>query len=756
MSEEKTHPFGDDRPICTKEEDKLDRSKFVEEFTKAVNGWKGKDSLVIAINGDWGAGKTSIKNLMIEEAKEHNSSPIIMDFNPWQRAGKFDLIEIFFTELAILLGKQDKKDKYEDLAKKVKKYRKYFTAGKSMVSVIRKVLLAIIVVVSLAATILSWHVAEKPLSSVHFWGVFVLLLASGALSFFEGLFKDITSFYEELTEIHKKSLNDVKKELEDALKSIKRPILVIVDDLDRLTPDEVKTVLQLVKANADFPNIIYILLFQRTVIEKAIKIYSHQEGREYLEKIVQVGINIPEIDRVKLEKILFQKLDEMLSHPYIDPKFEQDRWQELFIPGLRPFFGNMRDVNRFVSTLHFHIECFKGESTFEVNPVDLIAMEVLRVFEPDVYRAITLNKHLLTEKISKDEKEQSEKALEEIVAISTKGKDKPVRHILSVLFYNVDWLLSGDFALVLGDDGSDIKFSRIADPDIFDRYFYFKIPEGDISSSRLESVLGAINDRDRLLKIFTEYKSLGYLRQLLDRLNGILDEIHTDHPTALITTLFDIGDNLPEEEAFTQNERTLISIIFRNYLLKVDDTGTRKEAFLTSIKDTAGLYMPFLMVHREDGRHQSQSSPHKYVVDDGNLPDLKEACINKVQGIADVEIIFNNKDSFFIIYLWWKWDEQHKAAAFAEQHCEDDYKFVKLIRSACRTVTRSTGKKVSRHLELELKYLELILPLDYLKARLEGIEEAKFEQELQLGLAALRRAIKRRDDGKHGDDFDDE
>ena len=94
MTENSAHPFSADRPISTIGEDRLEREKFVKQFSKSISAWKGKDSIVLAIYGDWGAGKTSIKNLIIEEMKKEKLTPLVMDFNPWQRAGKFDLLEI--------------------------------------------------------------------------------------------------------------------------------------------------------------------------------------------------------------------------------------------------------------------------------------------------------------------------------------------------------------------------------------------------------------------------------------------------------------------------------------------------------------------------------------------------------------------------------------------------------------------------------------------------------------------------------------
>ena len=54
--------------------------------------------------------------------------------------------------------------------------------------------------------------------------------------------------------------------------------MVIVDDADRLTPNELQQLFQLVKVNADFPNLVYLLL-DREIAEKHIEKASRLMGR---------------------------------------------------------------------------------------------------------------------------------------------------------------------------------------------------------------------------------------------------------------------------------------------------------------------------------------------------------------------------------------------------------------------------------------------------------------------------------------------
>jgi predicted KAP-like P-loop ATPase len=65
-----------DRPITSKSDDRLNRSGFSEGLAKIISQWRNKPSLVIGLFGDWGSGKSSIKNLVIESLQNKDGEKI--------------------------------------------------------------------------------------------------------------------------------------------------------------------------------------------------------------------------------------------------------------------------------------------------------------------------------------------------------------------------------------------------------------------------------------------------------------------------------------------------------------------------------------------------------------------------------------------------------------------------------------------------------------------------------------------------------
>src|SRR6185437_3942004 len=96
----------------------------------------------------------------------------------------------------------------------------------------------------------------------------------------------------QLSSIETMSLAELKQSIAADMATLDRPVIIAIDDIDRLTFSEIREVFQLVKANADFPNLIYLLMFDREVVSRALDSVSAGRGNEFLEKIVQVLFHV--------------------------------------------------------------------------------------------------------------------------------------------------------------------------------------------------------------------------------------------------------------------------------------------------------------------------------------------------------------------------------------------------------------------------------------------------------------------------------
>ena len=124
-------------------------------------------------------------------------------------------------------------------------------------------------------------------------------------------------------------------------------ILVMIDDIDRLTADEIRQLYRVIKSVADFPNVIYLLAFDKRVVINALE--KTQDipgaGEEYLEKIVQTPFELPIPDKNSLRSLLFEKLNLILTDTP-EELFDKRYWLNVYFQGIDHFITTPRDVIR--------------------------------------------------------------------------------------------------------------------------------------------------------------------------------------------------------------------------------------------------------------------------------------------------------------------------------------------------------------------------------------------------------------------------
>src|SRR5438105_558106 len=98
-----TPRYSSDRPNKPPDPDLLGRDGFAQRLASDIKAWKSNDSLVIALYGSWGCGKTSLKERILSHLQAAEEDYPIVDFNPWQLSGSGNLAMAYFRELDAIL-----------------------------------------------------------------------------------------------------------------------------------------------------------------------------------------------------------------------------------------------------------------------------------------------------------------------------------------------------------------------------------------------------------------------------------------------------------------------------------------------------------------------------------------------------------------------------------------------------------------------------------------------------------------------------
>lgn len=447
MDETSTHPFSADRPITSKDDDRLNRAGFASALAESISSWDGSDSVVIGLCGEWGSGKTSLVNMVRESLGETNPAPNVIMFNPWEWSGHQELSTAFFRELEAVL-KTDQRSLASELAKRFEAYAKALKVTVALTDAVRATATGISVAVLAAggATFLA-GVLNTPIVG----SVIVFLGAAGVvISQFTQATDKLASLLRR-GEQETRPLDEVKGDLIAALEQYDRNILVVVDDLDRLTPKDAVRMLQIVKINADLPRMVYLLAFDLVGLTNSVAAALKIDGRDYVEKIVQAPLHLPKPGKEDLERLLTDNLDRIINLDAIRKRFDKDRWASLYLndlraPGINSYFSTPRRVLRFLSALEFDFARHLDRGECNVDAVDFIGLEALRVFEAEAYDQLPGEKAFLTGSATGDtgEHQRAKNSLDRILGrFADEASRVAGQHILTELFPAARWAVTG-------------------------------------------------------------------------------------------------------------------------------------------------------------------------------------------------------------------------------------------------------------------------------------------------------------------------
>tara|TARA_R110002050_G_scaffold6037_3_gene25792 strand:- start:2414 stop:4681 length:2268 start_codon:yes stop_codon:yes gene_type:complete len=735
--------FKFDKPINSKKEDFLSRKNFSTHLGKALLTWEEKESLVIALYGEWGSGKSSVINLAKEHTKEseEENKPTIIEFNPWFFSDLDNLSQYFFNEIAteLEIKNDDKKDK--EIAEKLKLYAKLLQIipeKKVLSDLSSKILFGLGLLSISTSQIIQWTNLSAEWVKYTIFGL-------GLILFLLGLFKDfllgLSDYFSHRANANKKSLSELKKEIKNDLSERKKKLVIVIDDIDRLNQSEIRQIFRLVRVNADFPNTIYLLAFDRKIIEANLEEQVGVSGKDYLEKIVQVSFDIPLAKSEKIANFLFQELDRVLatlpaSHEKL---FDQTYWANIYHSGFKNLFKNIRDVKRFASSLQFNISQMHQKEVMEVNPIDFIAIEAIRLFAPDFYSFIKNNSVLFTSTERNNHgsrntnlrKNEIEKILNEL---SPEIKDS-VLSLIKRLFPQID----GVFQYGYSSHGYEwqsrwSKYLRVCATKNFDSYFTL-IPGGDeeeLSQYEIETILSSMSKTDEFEKLLNEYIEKKKIKKVLERIQDYTNDsekIPQVHFQNIVQVLFNISDNLPKEETGffdIDSDMEIMRIIFQ--LFKRDnDKEKNYEVLKNTIPLSKGIFGPIHKISLETPRDDEEKS-REHLLEEDKLLELQKLCIEKINS-TEKERLLRHKNFLYILYRWKEWGAEKDWKPFISDIQNDEklfWLFLKNFISESKSQTMGDyGYKINKQFNHES--LITFLEPDEMKKK---IEEAKNKPEI--------------------------
>ena len=259
--------------------------------------------LTIGVFGIWGAGKSTLLNLTEQTITNgnENKQTICVKINAWTFEGyedaKIAIIECLLREL--------NEKEPDGLGKKISHLLKrldYFKLATKAIGI--------------GAPIVASLATGNPLPAVLGITGTATEIGDEIKEASDSVQKLRDDYLEEKSNNSNESLvNNIRKfrdEFEDALKQVDiQNVIVLIDDLDRCQPDRIIDTLEAIKLFLSVSKTVFVISADENVIQYAIKkkypplgSFAVNLDKEYIEKIIQLPIYIPELSSKDIENYL--------------------------------------------------------------------------------------------------------------------------------------------------------------------------------------------------------------------------------------------------------------------------------------------------------------------------------------------------------------------------------------------------------------------------------------------------------------------
>lgn len=434
-----------DEPVAAGGPDRFRRQPLADRLARLIEHTAdGGESTVFAVVGPWGSGKTSLLNFTSGSLDPERVASV--EFNPWLVSSVDGLLTDFFSTLQEAMPRQGHGKTIRD-------------------------------------AILRYGAVAAPLISMVPGGSVPAAAATAASS------------------LVAPSLGSLRRDAEAALKDSDRAYLVIVDDIDRLLPDELLMLFKVIRLVGRLPNVHYLLSYDEQSVIDALKTSSvagtTDRAMAYLEKIVQVPVNVPPLHSTDVEDLVNATWMAVHRASGEEPTADQQRrFARVFDKHLRQAIRQPRQVVRLFAQVHHHWPLVKNE----VDLVDLVLLTFLRTSWPNLYNRLpddgvnlvsTVEGSLRMRNLSQEQSAERWQRLLRDCEVPESRYDEALE-LLCELFPGVATAIKRSHP----DEAHLRNGKRVGSAEYFERYFQLGIPPDDLPDAQVATAVLALADGD--------------------------------------------------------------------------------------------------------------------------------------------------------------------------------------------------------------------------------------------------------------------
>ncbi len=341
--------------------DKLDRKESAKVLTEFV--LSSNEPMVVCIDAPWGQGKTTFLRMWEQHLKDEEIPTLY--FNAWENDFTDDAFVSLIGEIGSAIesfGNHENEGKAKEYYEKVKK------AGLGLV----KRSIPVAAKVATAGALDLDKITEQALSA-----------------FAESVANDQIEKYENA----KKTLGVFRQHLSDFAESVSneegKPLVFIIDELDRCRPTFSIEILEKAKHFFNVPNIIFVLGADKEQLGHSIKaVYGRDINvNGYLRRFIDFDYLLPPPEKGKFVQALFDKYafnDYFTAKRTSDTIYEREQALGMFTDLFDVHELTLREQTHCCSLLSLAIRT--TPSNYKLFPLFLCLLIVLKVKHPEMYK----------------------------------------------------------------------------------------------------------------------------------------------------------------------------------------------------------------------------------------------------------------------------------------------------------------------------------------------------------------------------------
>jgi|GEM_PF-3078309 len=614
-----------DEPITTSKADKFGRADFARGLAEALVKVPNSESFTVGLYGAWGSGKTSVIRMAEEYlGKNHKDDVIVINFNPWLFTTIENLHTAFFGALAHGLNKKLDSGVSIDLQKYTE-------------------------LTGTAGAVIAPFFPPAPM---------IARILSGGMRALSGNRSG-------------KSADELRQKIDKILRDSKKRVVVIIDDIDRLDSEEIHQIFKLAKNAGRFSSVSYLLAFDQTVVAKALaqRYPDDQEtGSNFIDKIVQLPLFVPPVDGEMLSQFIIDQINAIATkHKLNNSPDDVSRFGAEYQRLLVHQFTTPRKAIRYLNAIDFTFERLANEADF----TDVMLVEAMRVFEPELYNRIASKKSVLIDRGHYSNRDDDDKKKAKIEAFGTEQITSWQGAIVRELFPSFEWALGG--SSYAGDyvKGWDEE-QRVCSDKYFDRYFNYGIPTGDVADAKIKEFLVLIDNpvttQDKANKALAKLVAAGHPDVLVSKLRNKEDGYSQVAAEKLAYALVSLGNTFPRpRQSFlgdTFSSYVQSAILAVSLTRKSSDTVKMLKDFMaTAPLDYAEQLMRWIRVSTENQEKKEDFVP---LITESQLKEIGELFAKCIKDYSNSNDLISNftEELPSILWNWNNWGKKKDIEAY--------------------------------------------------------------------------------------------